>query len=195
VIHSGRWLIHTSIPFPLLFFGVLFFFTAALCFSGSKKEKVKEVPLQLPVPSPLVESTPVAAPSRPSGGGVADEIRSLTESGVPSSLLRALDLIRSRDLGSTEFGRIMNAVNAALIQRLYPDMRAQLPGLDPPQTHVYTRLLRETERGNYTPPASGSTDYLEYVLPFLTFFPPLKQKTAVKKKTPQKSIRRNERPA
>jgi hypothetical protein len=68
--------------------------------------------------------------------------------GTPSSHLRALDLIRSRDLGSGEFGRIMNAVNAALIRRLYPDMRIQLPLLDPPQTHIYARLLREIERGN-----------------------------------------------
>jgi tetratricopeptide (TPR) repeat protein len=73
-------------------------------------------------------------------------------------------------LGTGEFGRIMTAVNAALIQRLYPDMHPQLPALDPPQTHMYTRILREAERGIYTPPASGSIDYLERVLPFLVFF-------------------------
>ncbi|GHV91030.1 hypothetical protein AGMMS50268_15330 [Spirochaetia bacterium] len=101
---------------------------------------------------------------------MADEIRSLTESGVPSSLLRALDLIRSRDLGSGEFGRIMTVVNTTLIQRLYPDMRPQIPNLDPPPTHVYARILREAERGNYTPPSAGSKDYLEYVLPFLVFY-------------------------
>jgi tetratricopeptide (TPR) repeat protein len=102
---------------------------------------------------------------------VADEIRGLTETGVLSSLLRALDLIRSRELGTTEFGRVMIAVNVALIRNIYPDTMAALPVPDLPQTHVYARILREAERGNYTPPASNSTDYLEYVLPFLVFIP------------------------
>ncbi|MDR1279170.1 MAG: hypothetical protein LBK02_10505 [Treponema sp.] len=127
---------------------------------------------------PPVEETPLLIPGqggeavpRPSGGGIADEIRGLTESGVLSSLLRALDLIRGRDLGATEFGRVMNAVNVALIQTIYPDTAAPLPAPDLPQTHVYARILREAERGNYTPPSPGSTDYLEHILPFLAFFP------------------------
>jgi thioredoxin-like negative regulator of GroEL len=102
---------------------------------------------------------------------MADEIRSLVETGVPSSLIRALDLIRSRDLTGTEFGRVMIAVTVSLLQKLYPDVRTQLPPPDPPQTHGYTRILRDGERGNYTPAPSNSTDYLELTLPFLAFLP------------------------
>jgi Tfp pilus assembly protein PilF len=125
---------------------------------------VEETPLQIP-------GQPGEAVSRPSGGGLTDEIRSLTETGVLSSLLRALDLIRSRELGSTEYGRVMNAVNVALIRHIYPDTAAVLPTPDLPQTHVYARILREAERKNYTPPSPNSADYLEYVLPFLAVFP------------------------
>jgi predicted Zn-dependent protease len=125
-----------------------------------------------------VEETPLFIPEQPGegggrsgGGGITDEIRRLTESGVLSSLLRALDLIRGRDLGTTEFGRVMNAVNVALIRNIYSDSTASLPVPDLPQTHIYARILREAERGNYTPPLPNSADYLEHVLPFLAFFP------------------------
>jgi thioredoxin-like negative regulator of GroEL len=125
-----------------------------------------------------VEETPLFIPeqpgegaARPGGGGITDEIRRLTETGVLPSLLRALDLIRSRDLGTTEFGRVMNAVNVALIRNIYADSPASLPVPDLPQTHIYARILREAERGNYTPPSANSGDYLEHVLPFLAFFP------------------------
>jgi predicted Zn-dependent protease len=65
----------------------------------------------------------------------------------------------------------MNAVNVALIRNIYSDTTAALPPPDLPQTHVYARILREAERGNYTSPPSNSTDYLEHILPFLAFFP------------------------
>jgi predicted Zn-dependent protease len=80
---------------------------------------------------------------------------------------RALDQIRQRNLGSGEFGRIMNAVNITLFRRVYPDMKIQLPVLDPPQSHNYARILRDLERGVYSSPPVSSTDYLELVLPFL----------------------------
>jgi tetratricopeptide (TPR) repeat protein len=99
--------------------------------------------------------------------GVADEIRSLTETGVLLRMLQALELIRSRNLGASEFGRVMNGVNAAFIRRIYPDAGAALPTADLPQTHVYARILREAERGNYTAPPAASIDFLEHVLPFL----------------------------
>jgi tetratricopeptide (TPR) repeat protein len=107
---------------------------------------------------------------------VADEIRSLVEAGTAPSLLRSLDLIRSRDLGESDFGRIMNAVTVTLIQKLYPGLQVQLPPADPPQTHPYTRLLREavSEQGSYLPPPANSTDYLEYVLPFLALLPEIR---------------------
>jgi predicted Zn-dependent protease len=93
------------------------------------------------------------------------------ETGVPSSLIRALDLIRSRDLTGSEFGRVMIAVTVNLLQKMYPDVRTQLPPPDPPQTHGYTKILKDGERGNYTPAPSNSMDYLELVLPFLAFLP------------------------
>lgn len=99
--------------------------------------------------------------------GIADEIKKLVESGTPPSLLRALDIIRSRDLGGTEFGRAMTSVSVTLMQKLYPEIPADLPVSDPPPTHPYTRILRDAERGSYTPASSASADYLEHVLPFL----------------------------
>jgi tetratricopeptide (TPR) repeat protein len=125
---------------------------------------MEETPLQNPGGS--TEAAP-----RPSGGSLTDEIRGLTETGILSSLLRALDLIRGRDLGNTEYGRVMNAVNVTLIRHIYSDLTVSLPVPDLPQAHLYARILREAERGNYTPPPSNSTDYLEHVLPFLAVFP------------------------
>ncbi|GHU82535.1 hypothetical protein FACS189468_6860 [Spirochaetia bacterium] len=101
--------------------------------------------------------------------GVADEIRNLVEIGSPQSLTAALELIRSRNVGNSDFGRMMNAVTAVLFQKIYPDVSVRYAPPDPPQTHAYTRILREAERGKYTPPFSNSRDYLEYVLPFLAF--------------------------
>jgi Tfp pilus assembly protein PilF len=80
---------------------------------------------------------------------------------------RALDQIRQQNLGSGEFGRIMNAVNINLFRRLYPDIGIQFPALDPPQSHSYARILRDVDRGLYSSPPAGSSDYLEFVLPFL----------------------------
>ncbi|MDR1210780.1 MAG: tetratricopeptide repeat protein [Spirochaetaceae bacterium] len=120
--------------------------------------------------TPLGPPPPAGSPAAPrTSGGMADEIRSLVEAGTPPSLLRALDLIRSRELGGSEFGRTMSAVAVTFMRRLYPDIQTQLPPFDPPQTHVYTRVIRDAERGVYTPPESNSPDYLEYVLPFLAY--------------------------
>jgi tetratricopeptide (TPR) repeat protein len=108
--------------------------------------------------------------TRNPAGGLAEEIRNLTETGLLSSMAYALELIRSRNLGGTEFGRIMNGINASLIRRIYPDSGVRLPSVDLPQTHNYARILREASRGNYSPPPVESTDFLEYVLPFLALF-------------------------
>jgi tetratricopeptide (TPR) repeat protein len=156
----GRW------GFRRLFF-ILTAFAVLSCGSSGR---ISETPLPAEVPPSVAESGEDRPVPRPSGGGIVDEIRSLTESGVLSSMLRALDLIRGREVGATEFGRIMNGVNVALIRCIYPDTTARLPVPDLPQTHVYARILREAERGVYTPPPPGSTDYLEYVLPFLALY-------------------------
>lgn len=145
--------------------------------AGSSATVMLSIILSSCASAPAVKPTPIAPLPGSSGGGastdvrqpgVADEIKSLVESGTPPSLLRALDIIRSRDLGSTEFGRSMTSVCVALMQKVYPEIRSELPPSDPPPTHQYTRILREAERGAYTPASSLSTDYLEHVLPFLS---------------------------
>jgi len=100
-------------------------------------------------------------------GGLADEIRGLTETGILSSMLQAIELIRVRDLSGSDFGRMMSGINVMLIRLVYPDSPVRLPAADIPQTFNYSRIIREAERGNYTQPAAGSTDFLEYILPFL----------------------------
>ncbi|MDR1655218.1 MAG: hypothetical protein LBR96_04400, partial [Treponema sp.] len=69
-----------------LFWPVLFFILLILsCGTGAAARK----------PDPGVSHT-VNSPPPASSGGVVEELRGLTESGIPSNLLRALDLIRSR---------------------------------------------------------------------------------------------------
>ena len=100
-------------------------------------------------------------------GGLAEEIRNLTETGVLSSMLQALEIINTRELGGVEFGRLMNGINVLLIRLVYPDAPARLPSVDLPQTSHYTRIIREAERGNYIEPAANSTDFFEHILVFL----------------------------
>jgi Tfp pilus assembly protein PilF len=122
----------------------------------------------IPQPASIQELKEPAAPARPSGsGGLADEIRALTENGSPPSLMQALDMIRGRDLAASDFGRAMSAIIVNLMQKLYPSIRTPLPPADPPQTNAYSRILREAERGNYTSPPANSSDFLDYTLPFL----------------------------
>ncbi|MDR1104917.1 MAG: hypothetical protein LBL44_01045 [Treponema sp.] len=142
------------------FFAVLFFFLLAAC---GNREAVRNTPPEA-LSGSGGEGPPAESAGRPAG--TADEIRRLTEAGVPSSLLRSVELIRARNLESTEFGRVMNGVNAALLRALYSDLRLPLPAVDLPQSHVYARILREAEQGGYTP-QPDSADYLQCVLPFL----------------------------
>jgi tetratricopeptide (TPR) repeat protein len=139
---------------------LLFFSMFCSCTS---RMPVVETPL--PIPAAPIEEQPMG--SRSSAGGVADEIRSLVESGAPSSLVKALELIYSRNLKDGDFGRIMAAISITLLQRLYPDVRVAFSPADPPRTHGYTRILQEAGRKNYYPPPRNSQDYLELVLPFL----------------------------
>lgn len=128
---------------------------------------IQEVPIVVQEPQHSETPPPVRPPVSLESGGIIEEIRSLAEIGTPSSLIRALDLIREKDLGGSEFGRVMNAVIVALIQKVYPHIRTQLPVPDPPQNHVYTKILRNIEQRVYISPQHPVQDYLEYVLPFL----------------------------
>ncbi|MDR2630146.1 MAG: hypothetical protein LBC60_04410 [Spirochaetaceae bacterium] len=116
-----------------------------------------------------------SVPAKVYSGGVAGEIRSLVELGSPLYLLKALDLIRTRDLGNTEFGRVMIMVIVNMIQKIYPDVQIKLPLSDPPQTHEYTRIFRDAAQGKYTRPVPESTDYLEHVLPFFALLSATKE--------------------
>ena len=82
-------------------------------------------------------------------------------------MVQALDLIRTRNLSGIDFGRMMNGINAILINYVYPDSPVRLPAIDLPQTYNYTRIIREAERGNYTRPSENSNDFFEHILPFL----------------------------
>jgi len=144
------------------FLHVLFLFLFILCnpasaFAGGNNETSGTPSVQVPETSPVSSST----------GGLADEIRSLTETGILSSMLHAIELIRSRDLNASDFGRLMSGVNTTLIRRVYPDSLSRLPVVDMPQTSNYARIIREAERGAYMRPPSDSNDFLELVLPFL----------------------------
>jgi tetratricopeptide (TPR) repeat protein len=143
--------------------GVSLFFVCCFLSSCGTKPHIKEVPLTAAVPA-VPDSQP---PPRAAVGGVAEEIRSLVESGSFPSLLTALDLVRDRNLEESDFGRLMNAVAVTLLQKVYPSLQNQYPGTAPPQSHAYTRILREAERGNYVSAPQNSRDYLEHVLPFL----------------------------
>ena len=100
-------------------------------------------------------------------GSLAEEIRFLTESGVLSMMLNALELIRNNNLSGVDFGRMMTGVNVLLIKLVYPDSPARLPAIDLPLTSNYARIIREAEKGNYIRPSSSSVDFLEHILPFL----------------------------
>ena len=139
----------------------LLLFVPAACTSTGKTGEPPAA--QREIPSATGENQPGGF----AGGGIADEIRRLTEKGTLSSMYEALELIRSRNLGGTEFGRVMNAVNTTLIRGMYTVTDPALPVVDLPQTHLYTRILRNAERGVYTAPQPASADYLEYVLPSL----------------------------
>jgi Tfp pilus assembly protein PilF len=132
---------------------------------------VNPSPVETPLPTQVTLPERAPQPAAQGNGGIVGEIRSLTEKASPSSLLDSLDIISSRSLGSTEFGRMMNAVNAALLTAIYPAVEVDLPLPDPPTTHIYSRILHDAERGIYTPPGNNSNDFLEHVLPFLSLYP------------------------
>ena len=121
--------------------------------------------------TPLPVQTPVTAePERPvSTGGIVDEIRGLAEKGIPSALIQAMDLIRSRDISNTEFGRVMNGVCGTILKIVYPAVKTQIPQMDLPQNHNYARILRDIEKGIYTS-GQNSRDFLELALPFLALY-------------------------
>jgi tetratricopeptide (TPR) repeat protein len=140
-----------------------------LFFSCTGNPVPKETPLSTEAPAVTEGSEPVQAVNR-GGGGIVDEICSSAEIGTPSALFNTLEIIHRESLDSTEFGRSLANVCLTLLKTLYPAVTSDLPSPDPPLTHLYSRILREAERGVYVPPRKNSSDYLEHVLPFLSIY-------------------------
>jgi len=144
---------------------IFFFFALIMVSCKSGPESLQSEPKQ-PTEKKSKNTKKQTAANQPSGS-MAEEIRGLTETGILSSMLQAVELIRSRDLSGSEFGRTMSGINTILIRLIYPDSPAKLPAVDLPQTSNYTKIIREAEKGVYVPPASTSTDFFEHILPFL----------------------------
>jgi len=144
---------------------IFFFFALIMISCKSGPESPQSEPRQ-PTEKKAKNTKKQTAANQPSGS-LAEEIRGLTETGILSSMLQAVELIRSRDLSGSEFGRTMSGINTILIRLVYPDSPAKLPAVDLPQTSNYTKIIREAEKGVYVPPASNSTDFFEHILPFL----------------------------
>jgi len=124
----------------------------------------------VPETSPESGSVPASEPvvdTRQITGGLVDEIRGLVETGRLVSINQALDIIQNRNLNGIEFGRLMNGIITIIVRNVYPDSMLRLPSLDLPPTHNYSRIIREAERGNYTSPGEQSSDFFEYMLPFM----------------------------
>jgi tetratricopeptide (TPR) repeat protein len=143
---------------------IIFFFTL-LVFScksgpGTNSDKPSRIPGQ------KAEDTSGQSEMQLTGS-LAEEIRNLTETGILSSMLEALDLIRIRELSGTDFGRTMTGINTVLIKLIYPDSPARLPAVDLPQTGNYARIIREAEKGVFVKPEPASVDFFEHILPFL----------------------------
>ena len=128
----------------------------------------ESAPLGIEYPEETEETEAAPHVTGQPSGSLAEEIRFLTESGVLSMMLNALELIRTNNLSGVDFGRMMTGVNVLLIKLVYPDSLARLPSIDLPLTSNYTRIIREAERGSYVRPSSSSVDFLEHILPFLS---------------------------
>jgi tetratricopeptide (TPR) repeat protein len=138
-----------------------------LLFSCSGTPYVREIPLDMPTPAAVRPSQPFqqSRTARENQGGVASRVRALCDNGSVSSLREAADVLKENGVEQSEFGRVMNAVIAALLEKVYGIPPSAVP--EPPKNHAYSKILAEAGRGIYREPPPESDDYLEYVLPFL----------------------------
>ncbi|WP_461245835.1 tetratricopeptide repeat protein [Treponema sp. R6D11] len=144
----------------------IFFFFALVIFSCKSGPESSQSEPRQPTEKKEKNTKKQSNNNQPSGS-LAEEIRGLTETGILSSMVQAVELIRNRDLSGSEFGRTMSGINIILIRLIYPDSPAKLPTVDLPQTSNYAKIIREAEKGVYVQPASNSTDFFEHILPFL----------------------------
>jgi Flp pilus assembly protein TadD len=96
---------------------------------------------------------------------VLQEARSLLEIGSPQSLRDAQALIEGRGLSQSEYGRMMNAVAALIINRIYPDADIAREEASPPAHLSYAKILNDVAEGRWVPPPGDSADYLTNILP------------------------------
>jgi tetratricopeptide (TPR) repeat protein len=147
-----------------LLLSFLFSITALVFFSCKSASPARPASLK----SGLSGTNDGSQPVNPPSGSVSEEIRRLIESGRLSSMLQAMELIKERDLGGAEFGRVMNGIVTGFIRLVYPDSGIQVLPLDLPQANNYSKIIREAEKGNYVRPPEKSTDFFEYAIPFLS---------------------------
>lgn len=96
---------------------------------------------------------------------ILKEAQGLLEIGSPGSLRNALALLEGRSLLQSEYGRTMNAVAALLMDWIYPDAGGTHGDVNPPLQHAYTKIIADVQKGTWTTPPAGSTDYLTNLLP------------------------------
>jgi tetratricopeptide (TPR) repeat protein len=96
---------------------------------------------------------------------ILKEALGLLEIGSSGSLRNALRLIEGRVLSQSEYGRMLNAVAALLVNRIYPDAGITHEAVNPPLHLAYTKIIADVQQGTWTPPPADSNDYLTNLLP------------------------------
>jgi hypothetical protein len=96
---------------------------------------------------------------------ILQEARGLLEIGSPQSIRDAQTLIEGRGLSQSEYGRMLNAVAALMLDRIYPDANIEHGVASPPAHLSYAKILNDVAEGKWTPPPGDSPDYLTNVLP------------------------------
>jgi Tfp pilus assembly protein PilF len=94
--------------------------------------------------------------------------RTLVEKGSPASLTQTALLLREGSFASSEQGKSLIAAASILVKVVYPDLSLSFPNIT--GTHSYERIIRDIEKGVYTPPPAASQDFLECILPFLALY-------------------------
>jgi tetratricopeptide (TPR) repeat protein len=74
-------------------------------------------------------------------------------------------LIENRALLQSEYGRMLNAIAALLIDQIYPDTGVTHEAANPPSHLAYTKIITSVQQGTWTPPPADSADYLTNLLP------------------------------
>jgi tetratricopeptide (TPR) repeat protein len=144
-------------------------FCLPLLFSCSGTPHVREIQLDMP-PAPAAAASPSqplqqSRTAKENQSGVVARVRALCDNGSVSALHEAAAILKENGVEQSEFGRLMGAVIAALLEKVYGLPQSAAP--EPPKNYAYSKILAEAGRGIYREPPSESGDYLEYVLPFL----------------------------